>query len=159
MHLWKQKFWAQKCRKLVFSSLSTLFVKPNRQIIVWMQLVILWMGSAEGTFDFDLESKKRSSLETILDKNSYTFNWIPLACIKGCSLSYVPRVLVRSCVCVFIFVCIVLIYNNGMYCIYCINMICISMYWKNWYGLFYCIYHDSWLFNFMNNTQYIFDLS
>ena len=35
------------------------------------------MGAAEGTFDFDLELKKRSSVATILDKNSYTFNWIP----------------------------------------------------------------------------------
>ena len=35
------------------------------------------MGVAEGTFDFDLELKKRSSLATILDKNSYTSNWIP----------------------------------------------------------------------------------
>ena len=35
------------------------------------------MGAAEGTFDFDLELKKRSSLVTILDKNSYSFNWIP----------------------------------------------------------------------------------
>ena len=34
------------------------------------------MGAAEGTFDFDLELKKRSSLATILDKN-YTLNWIP----------------------------------------------------------------------------------
>ena len=38
-----------------------------------MELVILWMGAAEGTFDFDLELKKRSSLATILDKNSFTF--------------------------------------------------------------------------------------
>ena len=36
------------------------------------------MVTAEGTFDFDLELKKRSSLATILDKNSYTFNWIPI---------------------------------------------------------------------------------
>ena len=35
------------------------------------------MGVAEGMFDFDLESKERSSLPTILDQNSYTFNWIP----------------------------------------------------------------------------------
>ena len=35
------------------------------------------MDAAEGTFDFDLELKKRSFLATILDKNSYTFNWIP----------------------------------------------------------------------------------
>ena len=35
------------------------------------------MGASEGTFDFDLELKKRSSLATILDKNSYTFYWIP----------------------------------------------------------------------------------
>ena len=35
------------------------------------------MGAAEGTFDFDLDLKKRSSVATILDKNSYTFNWIP----------------------------------------------------------------------------------
>ena len=58
-HLWKQKFWAQKCRKLAFSSFSTLFAIPNRQIIVWMHLVILWIGIADGTFDFDLELKKR----------------------------------------------------------------------------------------------------
>ena len=32
------------------------------------------MGASEGTFDFDLELKKRSSLATIVDKNSYTFN-------------------------------------------------------------------------------------
>ena len=43
-----------------------------------MQLVILFMGAAEGTFDFDLELKKRSSVATILGKNSYTFNWIPM---------------------------------------------------------------------------------
>ena len=30
------------------------------------------------TFDFDLELKKRSSLATSLDKNSYTFHWIPI---------------------------------------------------------------------------------
>ena len=42
-----------------------------------MQVVILWIGAAEGTFDFDLELKKRSFLATILDKNSYTFNSIP----------------------------------------------------------------------------------
>ena len=36
------------------------------------------MGAAEGTFDFDLELKKRSSEAAILDKISYTFNWIPL---------------------------------------------------------------------------------
>ena len=35
------------------------------------------MGAAESTFDFDLEWKKRSSVATILDENSYTFNWIP----------------------------------------------------------------------------------
>ena len=35
------------------------------------------MGAAEGTCDFDLELKKRSSVATILDKNSYTSNWIP----------------------------------------------------------------------------------
>ena len=35
------------------------------------------MGAAEVTFDFDLELKKRSSLATILDQNSYTFNWMP----------------------------------------------------------------------------------
>ena len=32
--------------------------------------------AAEGTFDFDLELKKRSSVESILDKNRYTFYWI-----------------------------------------------------------------------------------
>ena len=42
-----------------------------------MQSVILWMVVAECTFDFDLELKKRTSLATILDKNSYTFNWTP----------------------------------------------------------------------------------
>ena len=41
------------------------------------------MGVAEGIFDFDLELKERSSLATILDKNSYTFNWIPLFVGKG----------------------------------------------------------------------------
>ena len=76
MHLQKQKNWPQKSRKLVFSSFSYLFVKPNRHIIVWMQLVILWMSAAEGTFGFDRELKKRSSLATVLDKNSYIFNWI-----------------------------------------------------------------------------------
>ena len=35
------------------------------------------MGAAEGTFEFYLELKKRSSVATILDKNSYTFKWIP----------------------------------------------------------------------------------
>ena len=30
------------------------------------------MGAAEGTFDFDLELKKISSLATILDRNSNT---------------------------------------------------------------------------------------
>ena len=79
MHLWKQKIWAHKWRKLVSSSFSTLFVKLNRQIIIWMQLVILWNAAAEGTFDSDLEMKKRSSLMTILDENSYTFYWIPPA--------------------------------------------------------------------------------
>ena len=34
------------------------------------------MGATKGTFDFDIELKKRSSLTTILD-NSYTFNIIP----------------------------------------------------------------------------------
>ena len=48
-----------------------------------MQLVILRMGAAEGTFDFDLELKKRSSLATILDKNSYTFDWIPWQCLAS----------------------------------------------------------------------------
>ena len=62
------------------SLFSTLIVKSNRQIIIWMQLVILWMGAAEGIFDFDLELKKRSSLATILDKNSYSFNGIPEVC-------------------------------------------------------------------------------
>ena len=33
--------------------------------------------AAEGIFDFYLKLKKRSSVETILDKNSYTFFWIP----------------------------------------------------------------------------------
>ena len=47
------------------SLFSTLIVKSNRQIIIWMQLVILWMGAAEGIFDFDLELKNRSSLATI----------------------------------------------------------------------------------------------
>ena len=90
MPLWKQKIWAQKCRtvvlcsKLVFSSFSALFIKPNRQIIVWIQFVNLWMFAAEGTFDFDLELKKRSSLVTILDKNSYTFNWIPITAHIAC---------------------------------------------------------------------------
>ena len=42
-----------------------------------MQLMILWMGAAEGTFKFDLELKKWSSIALILDKNSYTLNWIP----------------------------------------------------------------------------------
>ena len=77
VHQWKQKIWAQKMSQIGFFPFSTLFVKPNRQIIVWMQLVIPWMGAAEGTFDFDFESKKRSSSATILDYNSYTFNWIP----------------------------------------------------------------------------------
>ena len=36
------------------------------------------MGAAEGTFYFDLILKKRSSLATILDQNSFTFNWIPI---------------------------------------------------------------------------------
>ena len=35
------------------------------------------MGAADVTFGFNLELKKRSSSATILDKNSYTFNWIP----------------------------------------------------------------------------------
>ena len=35
------------------------------------------MGPAEVTFDLDLELKKRSFIATFLDKNSYTFNWIP----------------------------------------------------------------------------------
>ena len=86
MHLWKQKFWAQKNRKLVFSSFFTLFVIPNRQIIVWMHLVILWIGIAEGTFDFDLEWKKRSSIATILENISYTFNWIPNAMLLNAIL-------------------------------------------------------------------------
>ena len=83
IHLWTKtcicghKIVAQRSQ-IAFSSFSTLFVKPNRQIIVWMQLVILWMGVAEGTFGFDLELKKRSSLVTISDKISYTFNWIPI---------------------------------------------------------------------------------
>ena len=34
-------------------------------------------GAAEGTFDFDLELRKKSFLATILDKNSSTFNRIP----------------------------------------------------------------------------------
>ena len=41
------------------------------------------MGAAEGTFDFDLELKKRSPLATILDKNSYTFDWIPKKTQRG----------------------------------------------------------------------------
>ena len=67
VHLWKQNIWAQKCHKLVFSSFSTLFVKPNRQVFVWMHLVILWMGVAGSIFDSDLQLKKRSSFATILD--------------------------------------------------------------------------------------------
>ena len=42
------------------------------------------MDAAEVTFDFDLKLKKRSFIETILDKNSYTFNWIPF--ISVCSI-------------------------------------------------------------------------
>ena len=41
------------------------------------------MGAAEGTIDFYLELKKRSSVGTILDKNSYTFNWIPAVAGQG----------------------------------------------------------------------------
>ena len=54
--MWKLNILGTKC-KLVFSSFSTMFIKPNRQIIVWLQKVIPWMGAAEGTFDFDLEEK------------------------------------------------------------------------------------------------------
>ena len=45
------------------------------------------MGAAEGAFDFDLKSKKRSSLATIVDKNSYTVHWIPIVS-QGHMISY-----------------------------------------------------------------------
>ena len=41
------------------------------------------MGAAECKFNFDLELKKRSSVATILDQNSYTFNWIPTVSAKA----------------------------------------------------------------------------
>ena len=47
-------------------------------------------GCAEGTFDFDLELKKRSSLGTILDNNHYTLNWIPVlgAVLQGYAVQW-----------------------------------------------------------------------
>ena len=49
------------------------------------------MGAAEGSFDFDLELKKRSSVATISDKNSYTFNWIPKIVKTYCARLRAPR--------------------------------------------------------------------
>ena len=49
------------------------------------------MCAAEGTFDFDLELTKRSSVATILDKNSYTFNWIPTRAVLRAAQRLVPR--------------------------------------------------------------------
>ena len=36
------------------------------------------MVAAEETFNFNLKLKKRAFIATILDKNSYTFAWIPM---------------------------------------------------------------------------------
>ena len=50
------------------------------------------MCVAEGIFDFDLELKKRSSLATILGKNSYTFDWIPITCYVLCILYIITSI-------------------------------------------------------------------
>ena len=52
------------------------------------------MCAAEGTFDFYLELKKTSSVATILDKNSYTFKWIP--CYMTPQRCYITQLLYKT---------------------------------------------------------------